>query len=119
MAKPLYLYNRVTLGANGRGTITLQGGEGETFTLNKVFFNSTGAFRVIRFRTSSGSEYISDQNGNGIPSTFFSGNSQPLEGVSTLPVPVDIAPAELLYFEVQDSSGSTNTVDVLLVGQRE
>lgn len=119
MAKPIYLYNRVSLGANSRGTLVLQGGEGETITLNKIFFNSTGSFVVLRMRTSGGSDYISDQNGNGIQSQFFTPNVSPSEGVNTFTVSIDIAPAELLYVEVQDTSGSNNTVSVLFVGERE
>lgn len=119
MAKPIFLYNRITLGANGRGTITLQGGEGETITVNRLYFTQTGNFSVLRIRTSGGADYVSDQNGNGFPSAFFGSTVQPVEGVSRLDVPIDIAPAELLYIEVQDTSGATNTVHVLLVGSRE
>lgn len=119
MAKPIYLYNQVTLGANGRGTITLQGGEGETITIRRIYMESTGDFRLLRVRTSGGADYVSDQNGNGIPSLFFTQIVQTNEGVSTLVEPISIAPAELLYFEVQDTSGSTNQVWLLLVGERE
>lgn len=115
----LWLYSQITLGANGRGTITLQAGEGDAFTLRMVQFRSTGAFRVLRMRTSGGREYISDQQGSGIPNTFFTPTNYDVVEAERLEPPITINPSEILYLDIQDTSGATNTVSVLFAGVRQ
>lgn len=115
----LWLYSQISLGANGRGTITLQAGEGDAFVLRNMQFRSTGAFRILRMRTSGGREYISDQQGSGIPNSFFDPTLYYVNANETLDPPVVINPSEILYLDVQDTSGSSNTVSVLFVGVRQ
>lgn len=115
----LWLYSQITLGANGRGTITLQAGEGDAFVLRNVQYRSTGAFRILRVRTSGGREYLSDQSGSGIPSSFFDDTVYFVTENERLEPPIMINPAEILYIDIQDTSGSSNTVSVLLSGVRQ
>lgn len=115
----LWLYGRITLGANGRGTITLQAGEGDAFVLRNMTFRSTGAFVVLRLRTSGGREYISDQVGTGIPNTFFTPTNFDIAEVERLEPPIVINPSEILYLDLQDTSGASNTISVLFTGVRQ
>lgn len=115
----LFITNRVVLGAAGRGTITLQAGEGDTFKFRYMAFQATGAFSLMRIRSSSGKEYLSDQNGNGIPSVLFARTEFNIQEFGKLMPEVEITPAELLYIEVLDTSGAGNTVTVVLTGERE
>lgn len=115
----IFVTNRVILAAAGRGTITLQAGEGDTFHFRYFTFSSTGAFSLMRVRSSSGREYVSDQNGNGIPSTHFNRAEFNIAEFSKLYPPIDLAPAEILYIEVLDTSGAGNTIVVTLSGERE
>lgn len=114
----LWIYNEATAGAGQRITISFQPGADEVFVVTHWGFESTGAFRILDIRDSSGNHYLSDQSGKGIPSGLFAPTEFPTVEFARFEPPIEIGPLGILYVDVQDASGAPNTIGIFLKGIR-
>jgi len=100
-----------TLSANETKTVGIDIPEGVRFSAHKLHFKSTGTFKIIRIYDkatnqtfSAGAWYsdmIKDRNAN----------------VCHFPVPLEATGPTTIMFEVTDTSGSSNTVVIGLMGE--
>jgi len=100
-----------TLSANETKTVGIDIPEGVRFSAHKLHFKSTGSFKIIRIYDkatnqtfSAGAWYsdmIKDRSAN----------------VCHFPVPLEVTGPTTIMFEVTDTSGSSNTVVIGLMGE--
>ena len=103
-----------TLSANGSGTISIDVSAGKRFVVNKITWNSTGAFSITIIKD-SGSGYVF--NAGTLKSAILN-NSANVNLIEVDP-PIELNGPTSLVFEITDTSGSSNTVDIAVWGNEE
>jgi len=100
-----------SLSANGSGTIPIDISAGRTFIIKRITFNSTGAFSITEIKdTAANYNYVSGT----LKSTCLKNkaNAQVFE----VDPPIEITGDSDLVFNITDTSGSSNTVDIACWG---
>lgn len=100
-----------TLSANGSGTISIDISAGRTFVINRITFNSTGSFNITEIKdTAANFNYVSGTLKSSIMKNKANAN------VMEIDPPIEITGDSSLVFNITDTSGSTNTVDIACWG---
>jgi len=115
---PFLYVDKVTLAANGTGTASFQVDAGHEAKIKRMWFVSTGSFDIIEIRDSAGNSYSTASTDKPIPSSALNKPQTAGGGVGEFDPPLYIAPMTVLYIDLKDTSGSSNTVQVILEGER-
>jgi len=103
-----------SLSANGTGTISIDVSAGRVFRAKKVTFNSTGAFSITEIKDSAANfNYVAGE----LKSTTLKNKAN--ANVFELDPPIEITGDSSLVFNLKDTSGSSNTIDIAVWGEEE
>ena len=103
-----------TLSANGTGTIYFDVSSGRVFRVKRVTFNSTGSFSITEIKdTAANYNYVAGE----LKSTVLKNKAN--ANVFELDPPIEITGDSSLVFNLKDTSGSSNTVDIAVWGEEE
>ncbi|RLI86447.1 MAG: hypothetical protein DRP01_04235 [Archaeoglobales archaeon] len=116
--RPYLWVESVDLAANGRGTVMFAQDANEEFHVNRIWFESTGAFAIESIRDGTGQYYTNASPDTPIPSTMLDLPQTTNGGIGKMPIELTILPAVALYIDLVDTSGSANTVKVVLEGRK-
>ena len=100
-----------SLSANGSGTIPIDVSAGRTLIVRRITFNSTGAFSITEIKDSAA-------NFNYVSGTLKSACLKNKANANVIEVdpPIEITGDSSLVFNITDTSGSSNTVDIAVWG---
>ena len=116
MAHSYFAYNESVVTANSTATLSHQVAGNQQYDISQVLLRSTGAFDVLGIRDSLGNQYTNAGSGNGISEVFFDDVANANNTLKSLPLPIVVGNAVTFFIDVIDTSGSENTVEMLLVG---
>jgi len=103
-----------SLSGNGSGTISIDVSSGRVFRAKKVSYSSTGAFSITEIKdTAANFNYVSGT----LKSTTLKNKAN--ANVFELDPPIEVTGDSSLVFNLTDTSGSTNTVDLTVWGEEE
>lgn len=114
MDYPYLLVLETTLSANGNGTLQHNVPNGETLQVQSLYQVSDGAFNLNDLRTTDGVHYTNATSVKEIPSMVLQDGANGNNGISGLPIPLEVQGGTSLYFEIEDTSGSSNVVTFVL-----
>ena len=117
--QPYWFVDKVTLGANATGTAEFRVDEGTAFKAKKLWIVSTGAFDITGIRDNRGNHYTNASSTEPIPSTALNKPQTAGEGVGEFPLELELAGGDVLYIDFKDTSGSSNTLNIILEGSLE
>ncbi len=100
-----------TLSANGSGTISIDVSAGRTFVINRITFNSTGTFNITEIKDTA-------ENYNYVTGSLKSATLKNKANANVIEIdpPITVTGDSSLVFNITDTSGSTNTVDIAVWG---
>lgn len=110
---PFLLVLETALNANGVGTVSYQVSPMETLTLTGLVFASTGTFNITSIRDSGGRQYTNATATVEIPSSVIPSGANANNAIWEFPTPMVIEKGNSLIIELEDSSGSGNTVTLI------
>jgi len=100
-----------TLSASGSGSLNINVAEGKTLTVGKIVVDSTGSFNLTDIRdTQSGQHYLVGSITNDMLKRDGNGTTN----IQQYPIVIH-GPSKLI-FDVTDTSGSSNTVRIAVIG---
>jgi len=101
--------NSVTLSANSSDSLTLECPKQKGINTRALLFSSTGTFKITKIVDAMGNDLITGDISSG---TLADARNYPqvFEGL-------DIPPGGQLNFYLTDTSGSSNTVEIALIGE--
>ena len=108
---PYWYHDKLSLTANASGSIVVSAGIGESLVLKNLRFTSTGAFSITDIRDSAGRRYSNCSASEPILSTSLLKAGTANFGIFEFPTGLVVNPNTTLYFDVLDTSGSTNALD--------
>jgi len=104
----------VELSANGSDTLSFSVNEGKKFTITKITFDSDGSFKITDVRnTATGDRLLC----GALPSALMRNHAN--VNLTVLDSPVELEGPTKLVFDITDTSGSTNKVNICLYGRVE
>lgn len=117
MEHPYILTMKETCNANGTVTLSYQASNQERFEFSEIIQDSTGIFDITDIRDSSGRHYTNASASNPIDSTFIQDTDNEYNSISVLPIPLVLDKGKTLYFDVKDTSTSSNVITIKLIGK--
>lgn len=111
---PYLIKFTATVAANALHTFNYQTANDEQFELLGIRQLSTAGFDVYGLHTSDGLQYGNLSQSNPIPSEFIGDVANQFNGLIDLPIHLLMKPGTSLYVDVQDTSGSSNVVQLLI-----
>jgi len=100
-----------TLSANASGTISIDISAGRTFVIRRITFNSTGTFSITEIKdTAANYNYVTGT----LKSTTLKNKAN--ANVIEIDPPIEITGDSSIVFNITDTSGSSNTVDIAVWG---
>lgn len=115
MAQYPYLVNlSVVVGANEQATLTHSLSNTEELTIVGIRQQSTGAFSITNIRNSDGMAYTNANFNNPIEGGFISDAANQFNGLQEFPIPLVVGKGMTLFFDLLDTSGSGNTIRIVL-----
>jgi len=103
-----------SLGANGTGTISLIVPNSEKLIVHGLRFVSTAGFNVTDIRTTDGKHYTNASNAVEIPSSMLGNAANGNNTILEFKTPLIVQGGLSLTIDLEDSSGSANSVTMLL-----
>lgn len=107
----------VSLTSGGSGRATLPVTPGQSLSLDRMVFQSTGAFSLTGLSTSDGRNYGNISPSSPIPSTMLASVANNFNAIIDLVPNLKIDSNMLLYVDVVDTSAAINTVRFLFMGE--
>lgn len=107
-----------TVGANSSATLSYQVPTSESHQFLAIKAKSTGDFNVTDIRDSQGKPYTNASTTVEIPGDFFQNVANGYNAYTEFPVPIAVPGGAILYIDVEDVSGSNNTITFVLIGIR-
>jgi len=117
--RPFWFTDTISVAANGSTTAVIPISEGETMRLRRVQFISTSTFNITGLKDASGNPFSNASASDPIPSTTLNNAATNFSGISNFNPPLEIKGPGSLNFDILDTSGSTNTVRVVIEGEKE
>ena len=108
-----------TLTANGTGTLSVIVPNSEKLTIHSIFFTSTGVFNITDIRTSDGVHYTNASASVEIPSSIMGSVADGYNTIVDLAGEIVVDGGTTFYIDLEDSSGSGNTVTFVLNSLKE
>ena len=100
-----------SLSANGSDSLGIDVAAGKTFVINRITFDSTGAFKITDIRdTATGYHYISGDLHSSLLKNKANAN------VIEIDPPITVSGSTTLIFDITDTSGSTNAIKMAFMG---
>lgn len=100
-----------SLSGNASGTISIDISAGRTLVIRRITFNSTGAFSITEIKdTAANFNYVTGT----LKSTTLKNKAN--ANVIELDTPIEITGDSSIVFNITDTSGSSNTVDIAVWG---
>lgn len=116
---PYLLVLESTLAGNGTGTVSYTLPQGEELELTQMRFQSTGTFNITDIRDSSGNHMTNASPAVEIPSAVMQPGNQAFRSLGDFTTPFLINQGKTFYVDLEDSSGSSNTVTLVFAGKRK
>lgn len=104
------------LSANGQGTLSYSVPQQWKVHIKKIWQDSTGAFDFVGLQNNNGLQYTSATVNTPIPSSFVQQPDTADISFNEFEIPIDLDGGQILNVLVKDTSGSGNTVNLLLSG---
>ncbi|KKN10110.1 hypothetical protein LCGC14_1039930 [marine sediment metagenome] len=104
--------------ASGTGTLTYTVSQDEELDLMEIFHAATGAFQINDIRDSVGFHYTNASANNPISSALIAQGANEYNHLGKLPVPINVKGGSTIYFDVQDTSTSSNTIRLIIPCKR-
>lgn len=99
----------VSLSANGTGTITFKVPSGKRWVIRKLTWTSTGTYDITDIRdTGTGTHYNSGDIPSGALRNFTS------DDILLFEPPIELTGPTNLVFDLTDTSGASNTVELVI-----
>lgn len=117
MDVPYIAYFQSVVAANGLNTVLVTVPSGSEFRIDRIQYTSTGAFGFADVRTSDGQHYVNATPSYPLLNTLFPGPFSGGAYVLDFPGEISIPNGALLYIDLKDTSGSSNTINLALVGK--
>jgi hypothetical protein len=118
MTVPFWVKLEATLTANGTGTLSYNIDPSEEWEFLDWLWTSTGTFEITGIRASNGINFSNVLSTNTIPSTLLPKGADDNHALRGFPVPMRIKENNILYIDIVDTSGSGNTVEVVLPAKK-
>lgn len=117
MAKiPFIATLSVTLSANAQGSVSYQNSANQTFEIHSIMQKSTAGFDVIDWSNNASQQYSNCSDSNPLDGDVFPDMASNTDSSKQLPIPLTLNAQEAVRFTFEDTSGSSNTVDIALIG---
>ena len=117
--RPYQFVDKVVLAGNGRGSAQFQTGGLQDFTAHEIWIKSTGAVSHENLRDTAGMQYANASVDKPILSTMLNKPQTEGGGFYEFKVPLYLGPDMILYIDLFDTSGSSNTIYLLINGVRK
>ena len=118
MEFPYILVLEATLAGNGTGTVMYTLPQNEKMELSQLRFASTSTFNITDIRDSSGNHMTNASPAVEIPSSVIQPGNQAFRSLGDFIVPFVIDQGKTFYVDLEDSSGSSNTITLVFAGKR-
>lgn len=105
---------QVVLGANSTGTMTYQIPVNEALHIKQLEVQSTGTFIIYDIRNSQGYHFTNASQAIGILNTFIQPGNNANAAFNQFMNELLVDKGSSIYFDVKDTSGAGNTVNLLL-----
>lgn len=115
---PFTLILQAVLTNGGTATVSYPVPPGETLLIKDMVFASTGAFNIYGIRDSSGRNYTNASLSVEIPSTVLASGANNNNHIPPFDIPLIVEGSTTIYFDLEDTSGAGNTVDLVFTCHR-
>lgn len=88
----------------------------QTLHLNDIVWTSTGIWGFYSIRNTNGRQYTNASQAVPLSSAFFQNGGSPNIGIIHLPYELTVMGGDGIFFDIIDTSGAGNTVNLMLVG---
>lgn len=117
--RPFWFCDTVELLAGGSGTAVFRVSAGETARFKKLRYSSTGTFRLTSIRDSTAKQYSDTSISDPIVSDVLARGQVDGNPLDEFSPPIELKGDINLLFDLQDTSGSANTVRLYIIGEKE
>ena len=117
--RPFWFTDSVTLSALGSSTARMPVAAGEKARFRKMYYTSTGAFNITTIRDDSGQRYTNASADDPLASTLLRNTANANNTVYEFEPPLELEGPNGLSFELTDTSGASNTVRIVVTGEKE
>lgn len=115
---PFVIALEVVAAANGLIQASYIVPSGETYEITDLIWNATGAFNIIGIRSSQSLYHTNASQDNPIPSSHLKQVEQLYNFLNPFAIPMIVNPTNSLIFDIQDTSGGSNTINLSLAAIR-
>lgn len=98
--------------------LSVQVPSGQEYIFEDIVHVSTGIFDLIDIVDSDGWRYTNAIQSSGLKNTLLKDGADDFHGINPFNTPIVIGGGKTLYFEVLDTSTSSNTINFALSGTR-
>lgn len=116
---PFFVELQEAVGANSTATLSYQVATNEQLTIKAIRQKSTGTCNITQIRDSRGISYSNADPTEALPLELFADLADANNGLLALPFDLVVPGATTIYFDLKDTSGALNTVNLILVGIRK
>jgi hypothetical protein len=116
---PFLIYLEAAAAGNGQVTLSYTVNMGEKITILDVLQDGTGEFLIQEIRTGGALRYTDRGTSQGIPRSVFKELAQPNLGFDFMEYPLVVVGNQEIFFDCLDTSGSSNTIRIVLKCHRE
>ena len=115
-----FVYNETEqLGANQPGSIRFTVPTNETWTVQDIWFQSTGDFAVTGIQDADSNQYIFGTTSNPLGGEFFKDINDDFHAVNPFDNPIQLGGSNELTIYVIDESGAVNDVECAILILRD
>lgn len=115
---PFLIVLQSVLLANGTGTMSYTVPNGESLEISSLVFQSTGTFAVTDIRNSASLHYTNASASIPIPSAVLPSSANNFNSIGEFISNIKLGGGDIIYFDVKDTSGAGNTVNIVLSAVR-
>lgn len=111
--QPYILIEQAVLTGNGTGTVSYTVSNQERLRIYEIFQQATGAFNITDIRDSTGNHFTNASANVEIPSILIASGANGYNHLGKFPIPIELAGGVTIYIDLEDTSGSGNTIDII------
>lgn len=117
--RPFWFTDTVALSGNGTGTLRLPVSAGEKATFRRTQFVGTSTFSITDIRDDSGQRFSNANSTDPITNTLLNDAGTDFSGIANFDPALELEGPGGLNIDLLDTSGSANTVRVVIEGSKE
>ena len=114
-----WLTDTISVSANATLEAELRVGANERFTGRKLLIQRTAGFEIRSITDDSGLPFTNADSGDPLTGDSFPDALTEHAGYLELPAPIIVEKSNAIKFSVTDTSGATNTIRVIILGEME